>query len=71
VDGLLEADLEHSIDAFDRALSDDEEFEAGLTFEWHATKSGDREAAAGEIRRRFGNDPARRRAALRVLAQME
>jgi eukaryotic-like serine/threonine-protein kinase len=39
--------------------------------ELHSTKGGDRDAVAQEIRRRFGSDPARRRAALKVLALKE
>ncbi|MFT5288765.1 MAG: serine/threonine protein kinase/WD40 repeat protein [Planctomycetota bacterium] len=39
--------------------------------ELHSTEGGDREAVAEEIRLRFRSDPARRRAALKVLAQLE
>jgi len=39
--------------------------------ELHSTADGDRVAVAQAIRRRFGSDAARRRAALKVLARME
>lgn len=44
---------------------------AAEVLELHSTQGGDRVAVAQAVRRRFGSDAARRRAALRVLARVE